>query len=173
MSLFNYIHVHRENQDSSILYPLKSIRSMGYIYIYRKHKKLSQADSWLNKSSSLNHLLDLERNCRKNANFSTRQTYKVITGASRLQGEVLQQDMQATVDSNLPCIDLIFLISKVLLSRTSTSFYLNWHNRDEDYRLYRRHTNLCQFPLILFIWNITTVIGYDNKEKLVRFQRKP
>lgn len=73
--------------------------------------------------------------------------------------------MQATVDSNLPCIDLFFLISKVLLSRTSTSFYLNWHNRDEDYRLYRRHTNLCQFPLILFIWNITTVIGYDNKEK--------
>lgn len=68
---------------------------------------------------------------------------------------------------------LFFLISKVLLSRTSTSFYLNWHNRDEDCRLYRRHTNLCQFPLILFIWNITAVIGYDNKEKSVRFQRKP
>lgn len=66
-----------------------------------------------------------------------------------------------------------FLISKVLLSRTSTSFYLNWHNRDEDCRLYRRHTNLCQFPLILFIWNVTVVIGYDNKEKSVRFQRKP
>lgn len=81
--------------------------------------------------------------------------------------------MQATVYSNLSCIDLFFLISKVLLSRTSTSFYLNWHNRDEDCRLYRRHTNLCQFPLILFIWNVTVVIGYDNKEKSVRFQRKP
>lgn len=41
MSLFNYIHVHRENQDSSILYPLKSIRSMGYIYIQKTQEAVS------------------------------------------------------------------------------------------------------------------------------------
>lgn len=171
MSLFNYIHVHRENQDSSILYPLKSIRSMGYIYIQKTQEAVSsrfmieqvfftQSFTWswkkLQKKRELFDQTDIQSNywCFTIAGlgFTTRH---------------------ATVDSNLPCIDLFFLISKVLLSRTSTSFYLNWHNRDEDYRLYRRHTNLCQFPLILFIWNITTVIGYDNKEKLVRFQRKP
>lgn len=41
MSLFNYIHVYRENQDSSILYPLKSIRSMGYIYIQKTQEAVS------------------------------------------------------------------------------------------------------------------------------------
>lgn len=41
MSLFNYIHVHRENQDYSILYPLKSIRSMGYIYIQKTQEAVS------------------------------------------------------------------------------------------------------------------------------------
>lgn len=58
---------------------------MGYIYIQKTQEAVSSR-FMIEQVFFTQSFTWFERNCRKNANFSTRQTYKVITGASRLQG---------------------------------------------------------------------------------------